>query len=306
MQDLERLNMAEGEHGIKKPIVMPDVFKGDIEEDWEDWIESFKACADINSWDDNLKCKFLGVRVKGTAYKVYQDLETAVKLDWKELCKTLEKRFKTVKQPQFYKTKFLGLKQEQNETILDLGNKIRTLARKAYPEIDAQLRDELARDQFVRALTNIDMTLKLRHNMPDTLDDAIRMAIDWQTVEIDVRKDKKVIFEEKKEPTTEGVKSGEACVAATQESSLMSMMAEVLTLIKEDREEARRNRGQYNVGRGRGRMRNENNLRCYVCGSDRHLKRYCPKNNVCWNCELPGHTKNNCPNLKQTQSGNGK
>lgn len=140
---------------------MPDVFKGDIEEDWEDWIESFKACADINIWDDTLKCNFLGVRVKGTAYKVYQDLETAVKLDWKELCKTLEKRFKTVKQPQFYKTKFLGLKQEQNGTILDLGNKIRTLARKAYPEIDAQLRDELARDQFVRALSNVDMTLKL-------------------------------------------------------------------------------------------------------------------------------------------------
>jgi hypothetical protein len=81
------------------------------------------------------------------------------------------------------------LKQEQYETILDLGNKIRTLARKAYPEIDAQLRDELA-----RALTKVDMTLKLRHNMPDILDDAIRMAIDWQTVEIDVRKDKKVIF----------------------------------------------------------------------------------------------------------------
>jgi hypothetical protein len=65
-----------------------------------------------------------------------------------------------------------------------------------------------------------------------------------------VRKDKKVIVEEKKESTTEGVKSGEACVPATQESSRMSMMTEVLTLIKEDREEARRNRGQYryNVG----------------------------------------------------------
>jgi hypothetical protein len=49
MQDVERLSMAEREHGIKKPIVMPDVFKGDIEEDWEDWIESFKACAEINS-----------------------------------------------------------------------------------------------------------------------------------------------------------------------------------------------------------------------------------------------------------------
>lgn len=51
----------------------------------------FKACAEIKSWDDNLKCKLLGLRVKGTAYEVYQDLEKVVKLDWKELCKTLEK-----------------------------------------------------------------------------------------------------------------------------------------------------------------------------------------------------------------------
>jgi hypothetical protein len=50
------------------------------------------------------------------------------------------------------------------------------------------------RDELARALTKVDMTLKLRHNMPDILDDAIRMAIDWQTVKIDVRKDKKVIF----------------------------------------------------------------------------------------------------------------
>ena len=115
MQDVERLSMAEREHGIKKPIVMLDVFKCDIEEDWEDWIERVKACAEINSWDNNLKCKLLGVRVKGTAYKGYHDLETAVKLDCKELCKTYEKRLKTVKQPQFYTSKFSGLKQEQNE-----------------------------------------------------------------------------------------------------------------------------------------------------------------------------------------------
>ena len=86
------------------------------------------------------------------------------------------------------------MEQEQNETIPDLGNRIRTLARKAYPEIDAQLRDYFARNQCVRALTNVDITLKLRHNMPDTLDDPIRMAIYFQTVEIDVRKDKKVIY----------------------------------------------------------------------------------------------------------------
>ena len=247
----------------------------------------------------------MGVRLKNTAYKVYQDLEAGVKTDWTNLCATLEKRFKTTKQPQFYKTKFLTTKQQPNDTILDLGNRIRTLARKAYPTLNAELRDELARDQFVRYLNNVEMTLKLRHNMPATLDDAIRMAIDWQTVELDVRKDKLHNQLDVKDHGTEESKSAEACSAVAQENSLMLMMNEMLTMMKEDREEARRTRGQYAMGGGRGRGRSENNYRCYICGSDQHLKRSCPRNKGCWNCGVQGHVKNNCPQLKQGQSGNG-
>lgn len=90
---------------MKNPIVMPDSYKGDLDEDWEDWIANFKACAEINEWDDDLKCKFLGVRMKGTALKVYHDLDAGVKTNWNNLCTTLENRFKTVQQPQFYKSR---------------------------------------------------------------------------------------------------------------------------------------------------------------------------------------------------------
>ena len=298
MQYLEQLAMADAEPaGIKKPVIMPEPFRGEIEEDWKDWLDNFKACAEINGWNDDLKCKFMGVRLKDTAYKVYQDTEAAVKTDWTNLCATLEKRFRTVKEPQFYKTKFNATKQLQGDTLLDLGNKIRTLARKAYPTIEAGLRDELARDQFVRALTNVDMTLKLKHGIPATLDDAIRMTIDWQTVELDVRKDKS---------TTSIEPPAGACSATTQETALMTMMNEVLTMMKEDREEARRSRGQNISGKGRGRGRYENDYKCFICGSDQHLKRNCPKNRECWNCGLPGHMRNDCPTFKQSQPGNGR
>lgn len=34
MEDLENLAMAEGNHvGAKKPIIMPDIYKGDIDEE---------------------------------------------------------------------------------------------------------------------------------------------------------------------------------------------------------------------------------------------------------------------------------
>lgn len=56
---------------------------------------------------------------------------------------------------------------------------------KAYHEIDVKLRDELAGDQFIKALDNVELALalKLKHSLPKTLDNAIQMAIDWQIAE---------------------------------------------------------------------------------------------------------------------------
>ena len=299
MEDLQNLAMAEENHvGAKKPIIMPDIYKGDIDEEWEDWLEHFNACAEINCWDEATKCRFMGVRLKNNAYKFYKELEAAVKTNCTDLSETLEKRFKTVSQMQYYKTKFQGVAQTAGESLLDLGNKIRTLSRKAYPNLEAKLRDELARDQFVRSLTDVEMTLKLRHQIPGTLDDAIRIAIDWQTVEQDVRKAKDLKIEKEK--------SSEACCASMQpqDSSLHSMMKELLTFMKEDREESRKYRVTSNQSRER---RPDNDFRCYTCGSDRHLRRNCPRNKplLCWNCNFPGHTRANCPNVKQSSLGNG-
>ena len=293
MQFLEHLAMEDQQPaGVKKPIIMPDIFQGDVEDDWEEYKENFESCAEINGWDEATKCKFMSVRLKGNAYKVFKELDSAVKGNWGDLCDILEKRFKTVTQSQHYKTKFLSTTKSSGESLLDLGNRIRSLARKAYPKLDAIMRDELARDQFVRSLDDIEMTLKIRHQMPATLDDAIRMAIDWQTVEQDVRKGN--------DSAPKTSESSEACCAGIQppEVPLYTMMKEMLTMMKEDREDARRARVQNESTRS---------FRCYSCGSNQHLKRNCPQNKqlLCWNCNAPGHTKRNCPKFKQSESGNG-
>jgi hypothetical protein len=41
-------------------------------------LEHFNACAEINGWDEATKCRFMGVRLKNNAYKVYKELEAAV------------------------------------------------------------------------------------------------------------------------------------------------------------------------------------------------------------------------------------
>jgi hypothetical protein len=51
---------------------------------------------------------------------------------------------KTIKQPTIYQTKFLITKQLSRDTPIELRNRIRALARKVYPDVDAVLRNELA------------------------------------------------------------------------------------------------------------------------------------------------------------------
>ena len=65
----------------------------------------------------------MGVRLKNNAYKVYKELEAAVKTNWTDLSETLEKSFKTVSQTQYYKTRFHGVTQTAAESLLDLGAK---------------------------------------------------------------------------------------------------------------------------------------------------------------------------------------
>ena len=41
--------------------------------------------AEIKGWDEATKCKFISVRLKGNAYKVYKELDTEVKGNCKNL-----------------------------------------------------------------------------------------------------------------------------------------------------------------------------------------------------------------------------
>ncbi len=179
--------MADGEEmavaKTPKPIVMPDCFHGGDDDDWECWFQNFSDCADINGWDNALKLKFLAVRMKGMAQRVYMDLDLASKADFDSLSEALATRFRSTTDQELYKSQFLSRHREAGEALPKLGNAIRVLAGKAYSEVPGKIRDELARDQFIRALDNGKLVLELRHHLPKTLDDAIRVAIEWENVE---------------------------------------------------------------------------------------------------------------------------
>ncbi|MES9883734.1 MAG: hypothetical protein ABW185_23020 [Sedimenticola sp.] len=296
---------------IPKPIVMPDCFYGGDEEDWECWYQNFTDCAEINGWDDDLKLKFLAVRMKGMAQRVFMDLDSESKGDFSDASGALAVRFRSTKDKELFKSQFLSRNRQAGETLPSLGNAIRVLAGKAYTEVASKVRDELARDQFIRALNNSKLVLELRHHMPKSLDDAIRVAIEWENVEG---------TGSKLTAATGGL--GEAAGShlpshrsggpnSGSRDELVEMMKEMMTLFKSERGGSAGGRGFERgafVGgrgrRGRGRPIERKDEICWQCGQGGHMRRECP-NFSCWQCGAQGHRQFECPHKNSTNSGNG-
>lgn len=181
---------AGGDDGeISRPIIMPDSFTGEDDEEWDDWLSGFEACASVNKWNPKIKCQFLRLKLKGHARRTFNDVDDVTKNDWAAITAVLKKRLGPSGNTVLYKSQFTSRRRQPGESTLSLGNAIRSLARKAYPKLDNNTRDEIARDQFIRILDDPKLVLHIRHNLPQTLDDTIRRAMEWEIIEADVKKE---------------------------------------------------------------------------------------------------------------------
>lgn len=58
-----------------------------------------------------------------------------------------------------------------------MGKTIRRLTCSAYPTALSEVRETPGKDTFIDALVNSDMTLHIKQNRPENLNDAIRLAV---------------------------------------------------------------------------------------------------------------------------------
>ena len=69
-------------------------------------------------------------------------------------------------------------RQSATETLPELGQSIRRLTNLAYPTAPGDVRDTLAKEQFIDALEDSDIRLRAKQARPLNLNDAIRHAVE--------------------------------------------------------------------------------------------------------------------------------
>ena len=64
--------------------------------------------------------------------------------------------------------------------MAELGQDIRRLTNLAYPKAPSDVRETLAKEQFVDALVSSEMRLKIKQARPADLNDAVRHAVELE------------------------------------------------------------------------------------------------------------------------------
>ena len=146
---------------------------------WLDYKAHFETCAEINNWTNTEKGLYLAVALRGQAQSVMGNLSDKSK-DYDSLVKALEDRFAPPNQTELYRVQLRERRQKASESLPELGQDIRRLTNLAYPTATTELRETLAKDQFVDSLISVDMRLRIIQARPTSLNDAVRHAVELE------------------------------------------------------------------------------------------------------------------------------
>jgi hypothetical protein len=159
----------------KRPIVMPREFSGKTS--WAEYVRYFDKVAAVNQWKDDEKCLFLAVSLEGRAADVHEAIPDDKKKKFSSLCKAISAKLEPIERVDLHKTAFRARMRKDAEPIEALCHDIKVLVTQAYPNADVETQDELAREQFVAALTPQVLRQLVRQSCPRSLEAAATVAL---------------------------------------------------------------------------------------------------------------------------------
>ena len=159
----QRKKPASSGSKSKDVIMKPATYDGSVA--WMDYKAHFDACAELNGWTDQQKGLYLSVSLRGQAQGVFGNLESG-KHDYGDLVRALEEQFAPPNQTELYRVQLRERRQKASESMAELGQDIRRLTNLAYPKAPSDVRETLAKEQFVDSLVNTEMRLKIKQARP--------------------------------------------------------------------------------------------------------------------------------------------
>lgn len=249
--------------GPRKPKVSPDIYDG--RSSLENYLTHFEMVARLNNWNEEDMAQFLLVSLRKEACQFLRCLPVDTQQNYQDLKAALMKQFGSTGKTQVHKAQLRGLKKRENETLPQLSQRIRQLVQDAYPELNGQDRfiESICLEHFIDALDNFDMQIDIFKSRPETLDDALTNALEYEGFNEARAMKQKNLHQAHIREVGAREKEGTNDQLQRQVNQLTQQMSELTKML-----------GANGPKRERG---NFSNIVCFNCNEPGHISRNCSK-----------------------------
>ena len=147
-----------------KPVVLPEPFNG--ETSWEDWRLHFEDVAAVNEWTAAQKLKWLRVRLTGRAQKAFHRFPPESQESYAAATSALKERFEPKSRMTRYQAEFETRRKRRTEGWADLAEDLRSLADRAFPDLQADARECLALQTYLQQLDQPQVAFAVKQTRP--------------------------------------------------------------------------------------------------------------------------------------------
>ena len=250
----------------------------------------------------------MATSLKGPALNILGNLPADRRQNYRELVAALETRYGSTHRTELARARFKHRVKQKDESLAAMAEDLERLGRLAYPDATGELQNVLSRDQFMDALPDADMRLRVKKERPQSLQRALELALELESFQLaSNQRQYRMVRETKFEDKRKGEEKPQQ-LASKEEKEVQPLYAVLDRLEKSLRECVNDVRAA--VGWRRRQQDNKRKSGCWSCGKPGHLRRDCPQNAP---PRSPTNSKKEGKDLEEEQgklpfrnSGNGK
>lgn len=265
------LQRKRGGYNGYTPRVKPDSYTG--EEDWESYLSHFQNCAALGHWPDEEKGLCLAACLRGQARTFYMGLSAAERTSYPMLVKRLTERFGSARQQSRWLMRLEARRRRPGEAMATVGDDIRRMAQRAYPDFSARAQEVIALNQLYKAIP-VDLKFKCMDKECPTVTEAVDIIERYEAVLDDEKERKKLGINMVSDggPKNSQIKPVGTEVAMQHILQEMQMINKGINqlVLREDNKRYGEATGKPQYARKSGSMR------CFTCDSPDHIRRDCP------------------------------
>ena len=135
----------------------------------------------MNGWDSAQKLQWLRVRITGRAQKALHRLPGSAATSYETTRDALKARFEPESRHTRYQAEFQVRRKKASEGWADFADDSKSLADKAYPDQQEEVRERLSINAYLAQLPQPQIGFSVRQKQPPTLDDAVAATLEMES-----------------------------------------------------------------------------------------------------------------------------